>query len=115
MPPHMPNLVEEDEPGSCAEHSISNAMSSTMKGDSSPALQCLILQLNEIRAPRIIMQLVILVFHSPGADLSEDIDCAEYFAGCMAAAWIKKSHTCCISFGFGIQRSACNRFPSDSE
>ncbi len=22
----------------------------------------------------------------------EDVDCAEYFAGCMAAAWIKASH-----------------------
>ena len=52
--------------------------------DSSPELQRLILQLNEINAPKVLMQLVILVCCSIGVDLSEDIDCAEYFAGCMA-------------------------------
>lgn len=83
---------EEDEPRSSIGDRIHHSMGNVLTCKSSPRLRGLILQLNEINAPRILMQLVILVFSSSGVHLTEDVDCAEYFAGCMAAAWIKASH-----------------------
>ena len=84
-------VEEEDEPRSSIGDRIDH-LGDVLTCESSPRLRGLILQLNEINAPRILMQLVILVFSSSGVYLTEDVDCAEYFAGCMAAAWIKASH-----------------------